>query len=119
MTLRLVRNSAIALAALALMAFAGAYLALRSSLPRIEGEVHAPQLARSALIERDEQGAPTIRATSRRALAFATGFAHGQDRFFQMDLMRRAAAGELAALLAGSGEPIDAVGHSINIYRRP
>src|SRR5690606_7377333 len=32
-------------------------------------------------------------------LAFATGFAHGQDRFFQMDLLRRTAAGELAQLL--------------------
>ncbi len=40
---------------------------------------------------------------ARRAdLAFATGFAHGQDRYFQMDLMRRAAAGEMAELLGAS-----------------
>ena len=31
-------------------------------------------------------------------LAYATGFVDGQDRFFQMDLSRRLAAGELAEL---------------------
>ncbi|MGH8187319.1 MAG: penicillin acylase family protein, partial [Steroidobacteraceae bacterium] len=50
----------------------------------------------------DELGTPTIRAKSRRDLAVATGFAHAQDRFFQMDLMRRTATGKLAALLGES-----------------
>ena len=36
-------------------------------------------------IERDGLGIPTIRASNRKDLAFATGFVHGQDRFFQMD----------------------------------
>ena len=44
-------------------------------------------------------GIPTIRAGGRIDLAFATGFLHAQDRFFQMDLLRRNAAGELAELL--------------------
>ena len=78
------------------------YLTLRASLPQLDGEIAAPTL-KAATIARDEQGTPTIRAASRRDLAFATGYAHGQDRFFQMDLMRRAAAGELAELL---GKPV-------------
>ena len=78
------------------------YLTLRASLPQLDGEIAAPTL-QAATIARDEQGTPTIRAASRRDLAFATGYAHGQDRFFQMDLMRRAAAGELAELL---GKPV-------------
>jgi penicillin amidase len=40
----------------------------------------------------------TIEAASRADAHFALGFAHGQDRFFQMDLLRRNAAGELSAL---------------------
>lgn len=72
---------------------------LRGSLPRIEGELAVPTLTAPATIERDDLGVPAIRARSRADLAFATGFAHAQDRFFQMDLMRRSAAGELAALL--------------------
>ena len=81
---------------------AAVYFALRASLPAIEGEVRVAGLPGAATIVRDEQGTPTITAASREGLAFATGYAHGQDRYFQMDLMRRAAAGELAQLLGPS-----------------
>jgi penicillin G amidase len=101
--LRIASYTALAIATLAIVAAVAVYLTLRASLPQIDGEVTAPTLAAGATIARDEQGTPTIRATSRRDLAFATGYAHGQDRFFQMDLMRRAAAGELAELL---GKPV-------------
>ncbi len=50
-------------------------------------------------IERDALGVPTIRAATRLDAARALGFVHAQDRFFQMDLLRRAAAGENAELL--------------------
>src|SRR5262245_31487998 len=80
------------------LALAG-YLALRASLPVIDGEQVSTKLAHAASIERDAEGTPTIRGKTRRDLAYATGYAHGQDRFFQMDLMRRAASGELAELL--------------------
>jgi penicillin amidase len=78
------------------------YLAVRGSLPQLDGSLSAPALASEATLERDVSGVPAIRARSRADLAFATGVAHAQDRFFQMDLMRRSAAGELAALLGPS-----------------
>jgi penicillin amidase len=74
------------------------WLTLRASLPQLDGEIVAEGLAGPATIVRDESGIPTITAASRLDLAFATGFAHGQDRFFQMDLIRRRAAGELSEL---------------------
>src|SRR5262249_9174053 len=40
----------------------------------------------------------TVHADNRDDLAFGLGFVHGQDRFFEMDLSRRFAAGGLAAL---------------------
>src|SRR5262245_35222858 len=101
--LRIASYTALAIATLAVVAALAVYLTLHASLPQIDGDVTAPTLEARATIARDEQGTPTIRATSRRDLAFATGYAHGQDRFFQMDLMRRAAAGELAELL---GNPV-------------
>src|SRR5690606_18337899 len=58
--------------------------------------------AQPIAIERDANGTPTITAQSRSDLAFGTGFVHAQDRFFQMDLLRRAAAGEMAELLGPS-----------------
>jgi penicillin G amidase len=61
--------------------------------------VRAAGLAGAVRITRDALGVPTIEAASREDLAFGTGFVHAQDRFFEMDLSRRLAAGELAALV--------------------
>ncbi len=84
-----------------------AWFALRASLPQLDGEIAAPGLSELASIHRDVAGVPTIRATSRLDLAYAMGFAHGQDRYFQMDLIRRQAAGELAEILGAVALPID------------
>jgi len=74
------------------------YAVLHASLPRLDGRMAAPALGAAVLIERDALGIPTVQAANRADLAYGTGFVHGQDRFFQMDLSRRLAAGELAEL---------------------
>ena len=79
-----------------------AWLTLRASLPPLDGEIDAQGIAAAVSIARDAAGIPTITAGSRRDLAFATGFVHGQDRFFQMDLIRRDAAGELSAIIGAA-----------------
>lgn len=71
---------------------------LRASLPRLDGELREAGLKAPVRITRDALGVPTIEAANRFDLAYGTGFVHGQDRFFQMDLSRRLAAGELAEL---------------------
>jgi penicillin G amidase len=86
---------------------AASYIAVRRSLPIIEGELSSPGLSSSASIERDALGVPAIRGSSRNDVAFACGVAHAQDRFFQMDLLRRSAAGELSALLGASLISVD------------
>jgi penicillin amidase len=96
--LRWLRWTLLVVAALAAVAFGLAWWAMRQSLPQIEGSIDAPGLAATATLERDARGIPVISAASRADLAFATGYAHAQDRFFQMDLSRRLAAGELAEL---------------------
>lgn len=93
-TIRLILG-ATALAAVALIT---AWAVLRASLPDLDGEAMVAGLAAQATIERDAAGIPTIKAGNRADLAFATGYAHGQDRFFQMDLIRRRSAGELSEL---------------------
>lgn len=47
----------------------------------------------------DSSDIPFIRASSMADAAAALGYIHARDRFFQMDLMRRAAGGSLAALV--------------------
>ncbi|HEX7719941.1 MAG TPA: penicillin acylase family protein, partial [Woeseiaceae bacterium] len=92
------------------------YLIVRLSLPPLEGNIPATALIDDVVIDRDIAGVPTIRATNRNDLAFATGFVHGQDRFFQMDLMRRKAAGELAELFGELALPLDEA-HRLHRFR--
>jgi penicillin amidase len=96
--LRWLRWTLLVIAGLAALAVASGWWALRQSLPQIEGDANLPGLAAVATIERDARGIPVITAGSRTDLAYATGYAHAQDRFFQMDLSRRLAAGELSEL---------------------
>ncbi len=96
--LRWLRWTLLVVAGLAVLAFGLAWWALRQSLPQVEGSASAPSLAAEATIERDARGVPAVTASSRTDLAYATGYAHGQDRFFQMDLSRRLAAGELSEM---------------------
>ena len=85
-----------------LLPLAVVYAVLRASLPTLDGTIAAPTLGAATVIERDALGIPTISAASRADLAFGTGFVHGQDRFFQMDLLRRLAAGELSELFGAA-----------------
>src|SRR5688500_10570179 len=84
-----------------------AYGRLSASLPVLDGQLTLPGLSAPVTVERDRLGIPTIRGRSRQDVARATGFLHAQDRFFQMDLARRRAAGELAALVGPQALPVD------------
>ncbi|ANB17978.1 penicillin acylase family protein [Dokdonella koreensis] len=88
---------AVALVVLAAATAVGAWLALRGSLPQLDGTA-AAALAAPATVERDALGTVTITAGDRSDLAWAIGYVHAQERFFEMDLMRRSAAGELSEL---------------------
>jgi penicillin amidase len=89
-------------------------LLVRGSLPPLDGTFHVPGLSGPVRIERDDRGIPTIHANNRADLAAGLGFVHGQDRFFQMDLLRRYAAGELAELL---GPPVVATDRRTRLHR--
>src|SRR4051794_24651984 len=86
----------IGLVACVVLAFLGGWWALHRSLPPIDGTVTGAGLMAPVTLERDANGRPIISAASRSDLAYALGFAHAQDRYFQMDLSRRFAAGELS-----------------------
>ncbi|MFT5500138.1 MAG: penicillin amidase, partial [Woeseiaceae bacterium] len=91
----LIRIFVASLAMAAIVAMISWWL-LSGSLPVLDGELSAGSIAAAVTIERDDAGIPVISAENRGDLAYATGFVHAQDRFFQMDLTRRKAAGELA-----------------------
>jgi penicillin amidase len=83
---------------LALLAGLAGWFALRRSLPPLDGEHPVAGLSAPATIARDALGIVTIEAGSRVDAMRALGVVHAQERYFEMDLMRRSAAGELAGL---------------------
>jgi penicillin amidase len=96
---RLLLRLAAAVGLLLVLVITVAIVTLRASLPQLDGDVTVAGLDGQATIARDADGIPVITASNREDLAFATGFAHAQDRFFQMDMIRRKAAGELSEMV--------------------
>lgn len=93
--------------ALALLAAAGAWFALRQSLPALDGTRTLAGLSAPAQVARDALGVATIDAATRADAMRSLGFVHAQERYFEMDLARRAAAGELAALFGAAALDLD------------
>ena len=82
---------------LVLLAFAAGYREL--ALPVDSGRLRVQGLPKGVPeveIERDRNGIPTIRAGSAEGAWFGLGFAHAQDRLWQMETHRRIGAGRLA-----------------------
>src|ERR1039458_2119058 len=88
---------------LVLLAVAGvaawAWWIARSALPQVDGTVVAPGLSSKVRVVRDEQGVSTIEAARLEDLFFAQGYVTAQDRLWQMDILRRTAAGELSEII--------------------
>jgi penicillin amidase len=83
------------------------WLLLTGSQARLNGTLVLPGLSAPVNISRDRLGVATLEAGDRRDLACALGFLHAQERFFEMDLMRRIAAGELAQLVGPAALDMD------------
>ena len=75
------------------------YWMARRPLPQLDGSVTVPGISAKVRVVRDEHGVPTIGAATLEDLFFAQGYVTAQDRLWQMDMMRRAAAGELSEVI--------------------
>jgi len=80
---------------------------MRSSLAQLDGSALIPGLRSPVTVTRDVLGVPAVRAANRPDAARALGWLHAQDRFFQMDLLRRKGAGELSELFGKVALPLD------------
>jgi len=87
-------------AILVIAAAASAWWYIYRPLPQIDGSASLPGLEHAVTVDRDLWGVPHIRAASVEDLAEAQGYVMAQDRLWQMDLLRRAARGQLSEVLA-------------------
>ena len=91
-----IANLAIAVAVLA--ALGVVYWYAWRPLPQRSGTVEAPVSA-PAVVRFDTHGVPHVQASSLEDALFVQGYVTAQDRLWQMDALRRLAAGDLAEVV--------------------
>jgi len=89
----------------------------RRSLPKTQGQLVLKGLVSEVEVIRDAWGIPHIYAQNLPDLAFAQGFTHAQDRFWQMELSRRAATGTLSELFGKLALPTDIASRTFGFNR--
>ena len=87
---------------------------LRTSLPQMEGTLTLNGIQNTVTIARDENAVPHITAKNMDDLMFGLGFAHAQDRLWQMEMNRRIGMGRLSEVVGESGLPADKLFRTLN-----
>ncbi|CAN1518019.1 COG2366 Protein related to penicillin acylase [Burkholderiaceae bacterium] len=77
------------------------------TLPMVDGALKVAGLSQRVQINRDTDDVVHIQAQSSRDAAFALGFAHAQDRSWQLEFNRRLMHGELSEILGEVTLPTD------------
>src|SRR5690349_10088094 len=95
----------------------GLKLVGRSFVPDGTGEGTVAGLGAPATITRDQYGISYINAANENDAMAALGYAHAQDRLWQMDLMRRAGEGRLSQVFGRKTIEIDAMLKTIGFRR--
>ncbi len=76
-----------------------------------------PGLSGQVDVSIDSHGVPRIRAATEADAAAALGYLHARDRMFQMELMRRQAAGRLAEIAGPRAVRIDRMNRILGLAR--
>lgn len=78
--------------------FVGLWLFSRTLYPTYNGELELANISDEVTVYYDEVGVPHINAQNQKDAFTALGYVHAQDRLWQMELIRRIAAGRLAEI---------------------
>src|SRR5205809_7568313 len=86
---------------------AAAYVYLRRSLPVINGEVMVAGASAPIEIVRDADAVTHVFASTKPDALFGLGYAHAQDRLWQMEFQRRIGHGRLSEIFGAVTIPQD------------
>lgn len=112
---RMFKRISVFLIAVLLICAAGVAIYLYGKQPQRQGLANLPGLQSPVNVHFDERGAPHIAAGSEPDAYRALGYVHAQDRLFQMEMLRRLARGELAAVLGSKLLPTDKLFRTLRI----
>jgi penicillin amidase len=113
---RLLRVLNLSIAVLLIALLGAAYWYAWRPLPLTSGQISAP-ISAGGRIARDAKGVPHIQAASWEDAIFLQGYAMAQDRLWQMDGLRRRAAGELAEVVGQAALESDRDARRMNLRR--
>lgn len=114
---RLAGYGLLGLVLLGLAVAASGYLWLRQGLPVVDGERRLAGLTAPVEIVRDRHAIPHISGETISDVIFAEGYAHAQDRLWQMEFQRRVGAGRLAEVVGPDALPTDRFMRLLGFYR--
>lgn len=107
---------------LAVALFGGIFLyvywwLIQRALPDLDGSLPVDFLDAPVEILRDQHGVPHIYAQTLPDLFRAQGFAHAQDRLWQMEQNRRIASGRLSELFGAAALDVDRFSRIVGFWR--
>jgi penicillin amidase len=108
---------AVALSIVILGLLLALFIYSRLSQPQIDGRISVDGLSAPVDIVRDGRGVPHIYAREESDAWFALGFAHAQDRLWQMEFNRRLSSGRLAEILGSAAAGTDRFMRTLGVRR--
>ena len=96
----------------------GAYYFWRMTLPQYEGELPLANLTNPVTVIRDSWGIPHIQAGSEEDAIRAMGYVVAQDRFWQMEFIRRVMSGRLSEITGEVSLPLDKLMRTVGNWPR-
>jgi penicillin G amidase len=84
-------------------------------LAQLDGRIAIPELKHPVEVDRDMHGVPWIRAASAEDMLVAQGYVMAQDRLWQMDLLRRVAAGQLSEIFGPATLALDRANRTLGL----
>jgi penicillin G amidase len=113
---RWLMRAILALAALGAASLALAYYLAGQSLPDYDRTLTLEGPEQGLEIVRDRHAVPHILAKTDHDAFFGLGFAHAQDRLWQLTLMRRTAQGRLSEVFGAATLDIDRLMRELDLY---
>ncbi|MCF7222337.1 penicillin acylase family protein [Lysobacter sp. TLK-CK17T] len=92
------------------------WMQMRASLPAESTLTLSEGVSEPTVIARDAAGVPHIRATSEHDAFFAVGYAHAQDRLWQLELQRRMTRGRLSEIFGEESIDADAWFRTLGLH---
>lgn len=115
--MKIFKRILLALVILIIVVAGGIYFWIKSTAPDYSGKLHLKGLEKETSVVYDKYGVPHVYAQNAHDAYFAFGYAHAQDRLFQMVMMRRLMEGRLSEILGKDLLPTDKYMRTLSINK--